>query len=164
MANLPGGTAPAPPGNTVIGPASPTTTLSTGCGTTPCVITLGHEPIDMTIDASVNDLYVADDGDGVTVVSPTAGPTSGGTKITITGTGFTTGAISATNVKVVSSTEITGTTGRGGKVGTWATFVHTSDGTSWGGPAHPEPQIAQSAPRDGAVRQDRVGDPESVEQ
>ena len=79
----------------------------------------------------------------VTKVSPNTGPTSGGTAITITGTGFvagatvvigqgngTTGAIAATSVKVVSSTEITATTGGGAKAGTFSLFVTTSGGTS----------------------------------
>jgi hypothetical protein len=82
----------------------------------------------------------------VTSVSPNTGPTTGGTAITITGTGFVagatvtigqgsgavTGAIHATNVKVVSSTEITATTGGGAKTGTWSLFVTTSGGTSAG--------------------------------
>jgi hypothetical protein len=85
----------------------------------------------------------------VTKVSPDTGPTSGGTAITITGTGFisgatvvigqgsgsVTGAIAATSVKVVSSTEITAVTGGGAKAGTWATFVKTSGGTSAGNAA-----------------------------
>ena len=87
----------------------------------------------------------ADFSYGVTVtkVSPNTGPTSGGTAITITGTGFvagatvvigqgngTTGAIAATSVKVVSSTEITAVTGGGAKAGTFSLFVTTSAGTS----------------------------------
>jgi len=53
----------------------------------------------------------------VTSISPTSGTTSGGTSVTITGTGFATGAsvtlggTAATNVTVVSSTSITATTG-----------------------------------------------------
>lgn len=52
----------------------------------------------------------------VTSVSPTAGTTSGGTSVTITGTGFLSGATvsfggtAATNVSIVSSTSITATT------------------------------------------------------
>ena len=52
----------------------------------------------------------------VTSVSPTSGRTSGGTKVTITGSGFQSGAAvsfggsAATNVKVVSTTSITATT------------------------------------------------------
>jgi hypothetical protein len=63
--------------------------------------------------------------------------------MTITGTGFVTGAsvvvgqgagpqtgaIAATNVKVVSPTEITATTGGGAKAGTWNLFVRTPGGT-----------------------------------
>jgi hypothetical protein len=85
----------------------------------------------------------------VTKVTPDSGPTTGGTPITITGTGFVTGAtvvigqgsgsvtgvIPATSVKVVSSTEITAVTGGGAKAGTWALFVHTTGGTSAGNPA-----------------------------
>jgi hypothetical protein len=80
----------------------------------------------------------------VTSVSPNSGPTAGGTTMTITGTGFVTGAsvvvgqgagpqtgaIAATNVKVVSPTEITATTGGGAKAGTWNLFVRTPGGTS----------------------------------
>jgi hypothetical protein len=79
----------------------------------------------------------------VTAVSPNSGPTTGGTPITITGTGFVsgasvkiaqgdgagTGAISATDVDVVSSTKITATTGAG-KAGAWNLFVITTGGTS----------------------------------
>jgi hypothetical protein len=85
----------------------------------------------------------------VSKVSPNTGPTTGGTPITITGTGFiagatvvvgqgsgsVTGVIPATGVKVVSSTEITAVTGGGAKAGTWSLFVHTTGGTSAGGTA-----------------------------
>jgi IPT/TIG domain len=80
----------------------------------------------------------------VSKVSPNTGPTSGGTAITITGTGFVSGAtvvigqgngsgagaIATTSVKVVSPTEITAVTGGGAKTGTWTLFVTTSGGTS----------------------------------
>jgi len=80
----------------------------------------------------------------VSAVSPDTGPTSGGTAITVTGTGFIsgatvdigqgsgpfTGAIAATQVKVVSPTEITATTGGGATAGTWSLYVTTSGGTS----------------------------------
>jgi hypothetical protein len=82
----------------------------------------------------------------VSNVSPKSGPVSGGTAITITGTGFVsgatvvigqgngagTGAIPATNVVVVSSTQITAVTGGGAKAGTFSVFVKTSGGTSKG--------------------------------
>jgi hypothetical protein len=79
----------------------------------------------------------------VSAVSPNSGPRTGGTPITITGTNFTpgakvvigqgngtTGAIPATNVKVVSRTKITARTGGPAKAGTWRLFVITSAGTS----------------------------------
>jgi outer membrane protein assembly factor BamB len=79
----------------------------------------------------------------VTGVSPNSGPAIGGTPITIAGTHFTsgarvvigqghgtTGAVAATNVKVVSSTKITAKTGGGAKAGTWNLFVTNPGGTS----------------------------------
>ena len=80
----------------------------------------------------------------VTSVHPHTGPTSGGTAVTVTGTGFVTGArvviaqgdgsgtgaIAATNVDVVSSTKITATTGGGAKAGSFNLFVTSSGVTS----------------------------------
>jgi len=81
----------------------------------------------------------------VTAVSPNSGPTSGGTPITITGTGFvsgatvvigqgtgTVGAIAATNVKVVSPTEITAVTGGGSKVNVFKPVRHHPGGHQQG--------------------------------
>lgn len=78
----------------------------------------------------------------VSKVSPDSGPTTGGTSITITGTGFVPGAkvvigqgdgpiggIAATVTSITSST-ITATTGGGAKAGTWNLFVTTPGGTS----------------------------------
>ena len=48
------------------------------------------------------------------------------------GNGAGTGAIAATDVTDVSSTEITAVTGGGAKVGTFSLFVTTSAGTSAG--------------------------------
>jgi hypothetical protein len=67
---------------------------------------------------------------------------TGGTPITITGSAFVsgatvvigqgqgagTGAIAATNVVVISSTEITATTGGGANAGTFGLFVINPDG------------------------------------
>jgi hypothetical protein len=78
----------------------------------------------------------------VSTVMPRSGPTTGGTAITITGTGFVSGAsvvigqghlagagaIAATNVVVVSSTEITAVTGGGAMAGSWGVFVINPDG------------------------------------
>jgi hypothetical protein len=80
----------------------------------------------------------------VTSLAPNSGPTTGGTAITVTGTGFVTGAtvvigqgsgpeigaIAATDVVVVSPTELTAVTGGGAKAGTWSLFVTTPGGTS----------------------------------
>ena len=77
-------------------------------------------------------------------MSPASGTVNGGTKIKITGTGLSPGAtveigqgsgarptaISASNVVVVSSTEITATTGGPAKPGTFNLFVTDSGGTS----------------------------------
>ncbi|MBV9872665.1 MAG: IPT/TIG domain-containing protein [Frankiaceae bacterium] len=70
----------------------------------------------------------------VTAVSPNSGPTTGGQSITVTGTGFVTGAtvkigqgsnpaIPATNVVVVTPTQITATTGGGATAGTFHVVV-----------------------------------------
>jgi hypothetical protein len=79
----------------------------------------------------------------VTSVNPSKGPTTGGTAITINGTGFVTGAsvvigqgngaargIAATNVVVVSPTEITADTGGVAVAGVFNVYVNTSGGTS----------------------------------
>ena len=80
----------------------------------------------------------------VASVSPTSGTVNGGTPIRITGTGFVAGAtveigqgngagptaIPASEVVVVSATEITAVTGGGAKAGTWNLFVIDSGGTS----------------------------------
>jgi hypothetical protein len=77
-------------------------------------------------------------------VSPASGPVSGGTPIRITGTNFVPGAtveiaqgdgtgpaaIAASEVVVVSPTEITAVTGGGAKAGTWRLVVIDSRGTS----------------------------------
>ena len=80
----------------------------------------------------------------VSSVSPASGLVSGGTPIKITGTGFVSGAtveigqgkgagptaIAATEVDVVSSTEITAVTGGGAKAGSWTVYVIDSGATS----------------------------------
>jgi hypothetical protein len=88
-----------------------------------------------------NSVFTYDPLPHISSVSPTSGPTTGGTPITITGTGFMpgaslvigqgsgagSGAIAATNVVVVSSTEITAVTGGGAKAGTWLVYVINPD-------------------------------------
>jgi hypothetical protein len=81
----------------------------------------------------------------VSSVSPASGTVTGGTNITITGTNFVAGAtveigqgsgtgstaIAASDVKVVSPTEITATTtGGSAKAGTWNLYVIDSGATS----------------------------------
>jgi Fe2+ transport system protein FeoA len=82
----------------------------------------------------------------VSSVSPGSGPVTGSTHIKITGTGFIAGAkveigqgsgagptaIAASEVVVVSPTEITATTGGSAKAGTWSVFVIDAGGTSPG--------------------------------
>jgi hypothetical protein len=84
----------------------------------------------------------------VTQVSPGSGPVTGGSTITITGSGFTSPAtvrigdgskptrtdIAATSVDVVSSTEIIAVTGRGAKLGSFNVFVSTDGGHSGSSP------------------------------
>ncbi len=79
----------------------------------------------------------------VTSVTPNSGPATGGTQITITGSGFHAGAkvlvgqgsgagegaIPATDVTTISATEITAVTGAG-NTGTWGLYVTTTAGTS----------------------------------
>jgi hypothetical protein len=63
-----------------------------------------------------NSIAVFAPGSSITSIAPKSGPTAGATPITITGTGFSTGATvtiggkSATNVQVVSGTKITAVT------------------------------------------------------
>jgi hypothetical protein len=80
----------------------------------------------------------------VTRVSPSSGTIAGGTDIKITGTGFVAGAkveigqgngagptaIPASEVVVVSPTEITAATGGSAKAGSWNLFVVDAGGTS----------------------------------
>ena len=72
-------------------------------------------------------------GPGLTSLSPTSGPTTGGTTITITGTGFVSGATvrvngtSATGVTFVSATQLRANT-PAGAVGTYAVQVTNPDG------------------------------------
>jgi hypothetical protein len=103
------------------------------------VITTGGTSV-----ANLGDDFTYNHAPAVSAVSPSSGPVTGGTPITITGTGFLSGAtvvigqgngagsgaIAATNVKVVSSTQITAVTGGGAKAGTWSLFVTTTGGTS----------------------------------
>jgi len=74
-------------------------------------------------------------GPTITNVSPSSGSVNGGTPVVITGTGFASGAtvsiggVAATNVVVVSATQITATTGASGTPGT-VNLVVTVSGQS----------------------------------
>jgi hypothetical protein len=91
----------------------------------------------------------------VTSVSPTSGPNTGGTVLTITGTGFSAGATvtvggSTTNVTVVSATKITATTTAqpAGKVDVVVQNTDGQSGTLTGGFTflNPPPTLASIAP------------------
>ncbi len=71
----------------------------------------------------------------VTSISPSFGPTAGGTSVTIAGTDFASGTVtiggaSATNVTVVSATQITATTPAGTAGARDVVFTRTPDGKS----------------------------------
>ncbi len=97
-----------------------------------------------TSPANTGDDFTYISNPTVSSVSPASGTVNGGTHITITGTDFVTGAtveigqgsgagptaIPASSVVVVSSTEITATTGGPAKAGTFNLFVIDSGGTS----------------------------------
>ena len=107
----------------------------------------------------------------VSSVSPASGTVSGGTAIKITGTGFVAGAtveigqgsgvgptaVPASEVVVVSSTEITAKTGGGAKAGTFNLFVIDSGGTSVGNTSddftynNPKPTVSLVSPSSGSV-------------
>jgi len=87
-------------------------------------------------------LVIYDPLPAISHVAPHSGPVAGGTAITISGSGFQSGAtvviaqgngagagaIAATNVVVVSSSKITAVTGGGAKAGTFSVFVTNPDG------------------------------------
>jgi hypothetical protein len=78
---------------------------------------------------------VSNPAPAVTQLSPSSGPTTGGTVVTITGTNFlgstvTFGGVAATNVSVTSSTSITATTPARASTGAVPVVVTNSDGQS----------------------------------
>ncbi len=84
---------------------------------------------------AANTLYTYVAAPTVSGVSPSSGPISGGTSVTVTGanftgaTGVTIGGVAATSVTVVSSTSITCTT-PAGSAGTASVLVTTPGGTN----------------------------------
>jgi hypothetical protein len=99
----------------------------------------------------------------VTAISPASGTTAGGTAVTISGTGFLTGAsasfggTAAIGVTVVNSTSITATTPAhaAGAVDILVTNTDTQNGTKTSGyiysPPKPAPTVSTIAPTSGAT-------------
>src|SRR5207249_9868047 len=94
----------------------------------------------------------------VTGVTPTSGPTAGGTSVTIAGTGFQAGATvsfggSALTVSTISATSITGTTAAhaAGAVNVTVTNVDTQSGTCSGCFTYvaPAPTVTSVTPTSG---------------
>jgi hypothetical protein len=124
-----------------------------------------------TITTSVHDDYTyAYPKPTVSSVSPSSGTVNGGTPIKITGTGFVAGAtvkilqggtgptaIPASNVVVVSPTEITAVTGGPAKAGTWNVIVTDAGGTITTSVhddytyAYPKPTVSSVSPSSGTV-------------
>ncbi|HEU4872422.1 MAG TPA: IPT/TIG domain-containing protein [Pyrinomonadaceae bacterium] len=97
----------------VVSPTSITATTSARTAGTVDVVVTNTDTLNGTLSSGYT--YTAS-APTVTAISPTSGSTSGGTSVTITGTGFSSGATvslggaAATNVMVVSPTSITATT------------------------------------------------------
>ena len=99
----------------------------------------------------------------VSSISPTSGSTTGGTPVTITGTGFLSGATvslggtAATGVTVVSSTSITATTGAhgAGAVNVVVTNSDAQSGTKTNGytytTSNPAPTVSSISPTSGTT-------------
>ncbi len=95
----------------------------------------------------------------LTSISPDNGPVSGGTALTITGTGFVPGpelligGIAATNVAVVSVTQITATAPASGTAGSKAVKLTNPDGQNISGSFtyNPLPMISQVNPNNGRL-------------
>ncbi len=99
----------------------------------------------------------------VTAITPNSGPTSGGTSVTITGTGFLTGAAaklggtSATTVAVVNSTSITAVTPvhAAGAVSVQVTNTDAQSGTLTNGftytAPNPAPTVTTITPNSGST-------------
>ena len=148
-------------GNPALGIVPPATTVSLGGGSvTLCPVTdqrgITSAP-GKACDAGAVQIQLAAGRPSVTRVTPAAGPVTGGTTITITGTRFTPGArvelgqgagpgptaIMATSVHVTSAQKITAVTGGPARPGNWHVFVITPGGTS---PATPASAYHYDAP------------------
>ena len=109
-----GGTAAT--GVTVVSGTSITATTPPGVAGTVDVVVTNDDTQSGTLKQGFTYTAVSNPAPTVTAISPGSGPSSGGTPVTITGTGFLTGSMvklggtAATGVTVVSSTSITATT------------------------------------------------------
>jgi len=107
--------------------------------------------------------YASNPAPTVTMISPATGAAAGGTAVTITGTGFLTGATvklggtAATGVTLVSSTSITATTPAhaAGAVDVLVTNTDTQSGTLSGGytytSSNPAPTVSTISPNTGTA-------------
>ena len=106
-----------------------TVTVPAGTGTVDVTVTTPNG----TSAASSSDHYTYDAPPTVTGVSPSGGPTDGGTSVTVTGTGFTGatavdfGSTPGTSINVTSATSLTVTSPAG--TGTVNVSVTTPNGT-----------------------------------
>lgn len=123
------GTVPAT-GFTVVSSTKLTATAPAGSGTDAITVTAGAK----TSAKVAADTYIYSNGPVVTGVSPGKGLAAGGTATTLTGAGFTGatqvsfGSTLATNVHVISDTQLTATAPAGS--GTVTVSVTTPSGTS----------------------------------
>ena len=98
---------------TVNGDGSITATASAGTGTVDVTVTVSFAAVSVTSATSAADQYTYVPAPAVTGVSPGSGPQSGGTTVTLTGSGFTGassvlfGTVPAASFTVVSATSIT---------------------------------------------------------
>jgi kumamolisin len=127
--------------------------ITRASGEASCTVLIGDAPGEYSVSASwpgeaayqpasVEEPFAVQARPVVTSVSPASGPATGGTTVTITGSGFGAGAvvrvsqgsaapaIEAGSVEVISPNEIIAVTGGPAKPGNWNLQVSTSAGTS----------------------------------
>jgi len=141
---------------TVVSGTSITATTPAGTGAVNVVVTNTD-----TQSGTLTNGYTYNSAPSVTAVSPNSGFTSGGTAVTITGTGFISGATvdfgsaAATNVTVVSGTSITATTPTNsfGTVNVVVTNPDTQSATLTGGYSYvnPAPTVTGISPNTGTT-------------
>ncbi len=147
-------------GVVVVDPTEITATSPAGAGTVPVTVTVGGH----TSATSPADLFTYIAPPTVTGIDPNSGPTTGGTSVTVTGTGFSGapvvdfGSNPATDVDVVSPTEITATSPAGtGTVPVTVTVDGMTSATSpadlftytSGGPPPSPPTVSGISPTTG---------------